>query len=366
MGGGKKARGRTNRAKHEEAAAAQKVANSEEASAALREAASARRLPRHPGVTQEPTIIDAYATILTDDLVDFVKRASNNISREAHLWMENELGTGETGIKLAGKGTEREWVNELTSALTAAAEGGDPKAHLSLVLMSVNKGVGSPADSKKWLDNALTQDDPTNIEWYSIRLWYGLQGVWIILGLNDNASPGVEKQSMGYLQTAAELGSATAQHILGMLKLWSSHKSSGLMETSVSLDAGRWIHKAAKQGVKEAQYQLGGMFGCALFEERNYYRLTRKYLRQASAQGHDEATRYMKKLRMCDLCGADDARRTCSLCREVRYCDSACSRKHWYERSVINMAREGGVTSEEPEPHMHACRRTHVQGRRPR
>jgi hypothetical protein len=102
MGGGKKARGRTNRAKHEEAAAAQKVANSEEASAALREAASARRLPRHPGVTQEPTIIDAYATILTDDLVDFVKRASNNISREAHLWMENELG-----INVA----RRDWVN---------------------------------------------------------------------------------------------------------------------------------------------------------------------------------------------------------------------------------------------------------------
>jgi len=27
------------------------------------------------------------------------------------------------------------------------------------------------------VDTALTQGDPTNIEWSSIKLWYGLQGV---------------------------------------------------------------------------------------------------------------------------------------------------------------------------------------------
>mmetsp|Transcript_36532 Transcript_36532/g.58671 ORF Transcript_36532/g.58671 Transcript_36532/m.58671 type:complete len:180 (+) Transcript_36532:276-815(+) len=169
MGGGKKARGRTNRAKHEEAAA-QKVANGEEPSAALREEALARRLPRHPGATQEATLAHLYTTDKSDKLVDFVERACFDIVRKAHLWMENELG-----ISAAGNRTPSDWNNEITAALAAAAEGGDPKAHFSLVLMSVTKGVGSRADGKKWLDNALAQDDPTSIEWSSIRLWQGLQ-----------------------------------------------------------------------------------------------------------------------------------------------------------------------------------------------
>jgi len=148
-----------------------------------------------------------------------------------------------------------------------------------------------------------------------------------------------------------------------MLKLWSCPKSSGTfeMKTSASLNAARWIRKAAKQGVNEAQFQLGSMFGCDVLGGIVYMRLKRKYMRKASAQGHDKAARYMKQLRMCILCGADDARRTCSLCREVRYCDSTCSRKHWYEGSV--RSREGGAMSEEPRPHIHAGRRTHVHGR---
>jgi len=84
--------------------------------------------------------------------------------------MDNKLG-----VSLAGTEAQCDWENELTAGLTAAAEGGDPKAHFSLVLMSVTKGVGSRADGKKWLDNALAQDDPTSIEWSSIRLWQGLQ-----------------------------------------------------------------------------------------------------------------------------------------------------------------------------------------------
>jgi len=106
------------------------------------------------------------------------------------------------------------------------------------------------------------------------------------------------------------------------------------------------------------------MFGYADIGGIVHMRLARKYTRQASVQRHDEATRFMKQLRMCVLCGADDARRTCSLCREVRYCDSTCSRKHWYEGGV--MSREGGAMSEEPDPHMDVCRRTHVRGRQPR
>ena len=99
------------------------------------------------------------------------------------------------------------------------------------------------------------------------------------------------------------------------------------METSISLEAGQWIRKAAKQGVKEAQHELGKTFGRADFEECGYMRVARKYTRQPSTQGHDEATYFMKQLRMCVLCGADDARRRCPLCRKVRYCDSTCSKE---------------------------------------
>ena len=325
------------------------------------EEALAGRLLRHPGATHGATLTDRNAPgeLLADKLIDFVEHASVAIKLNAYSWMENELG-----INVA----RRDWVNVNTVELAAAAERGDPKAQFSLVLMSVTEGVGSPADRNRWVDNALTNGDPTSIEWSSITLWYGLQGVSIILGVHDETSPGARRQALDNLQTAAECGSATAQYIFGMLKLWSGFKSSGMftfeMETSRSLDAWRWIRKAAKQGVVEAQSELGKMFGYADIGGIVHMRLARKYTRQASVQRHDEATRFMKQLRMCVLCGADDARRTCSLCREVRYCDSTCSRKHWYEGGV--MSREGGAMSEEPDPHMDVCRRTHVRGRQPR
>jgi len=336
----------------------QKIANGEESSTALREENAARRLPRDPGARQDATLIDPYAPVerLAARLVDFVARASIDITSEAYLWMENN----ELGVLLADDGEERIFESINMVALLAAAKGEDPKAHMSLVLLSNNtKSLYSHADRKKWADNAMTQCDPTNIEWSSIKLWIGLQGVSTILGLNDGPSPGAKKIILDYLQTAAECGSATAQHILGMIKLWSRSKFKSLDTTSFVSVAGRWICKAAKQGVKEAQFELGKMFGCADFGGNVYNRLARKYTRQASAQGHEEATEFMKQLRMCVLCGADDARRTCSLCREVRYCDSTCSRKHWYEGGVISS--EGG-----PERHMQLCRRTHVRGRRPR
>eukprot|EP00740_Mantoniella_antarctica_P001290 CAMPEP_0181395306 /NCGR_PEP_ID=MMETSP1106-20121128/28265_1 /TAXON_ID=81844 /ORGANISM="Mantoniella antarctica, Strain SL-175" /LENGTH=287 /DNA_ID=CAMNT_0023516909 /DNA_START=465 /DNA_END=1325 /DNA_ORIENTATION=+ len=287
MGGGKKARGRTDRAKHEEAAA-QKIANGEEPSTALREENAARRLPRDPGARQEATLIDPCAPVerLAARLVDFVARASIDITSEAYLWMENN----EFGVLLADDGEGRIFESIDTIALLAAAKGDDPKAHMSLMLLSNTTAVGSHADRKKWADNALTQCDPTNIEWSSIKFWFGLQGVSILLGLRDEPSPGALTQSMDYLQTAAECGSATAQHILGMIKLWSRSRFKSLDTTSFVSVAGRWICMAAKQGVKEAQFELGKMFGCADFGGNVYNRLARKYTRQASAQGHDEAT----------------------------------------------------------------------------
>ena len=165
--------------------------------------------------------------LLADKLIDFVEHASVAIKLNAYSWMENELG-----INVA----RRDWVNVNTVELAAAAERGDPKAQFSLVLMSVTEGVGSPADRNRWVDNALTNGDPTSIEWSSITLWYGLQGVSIILGVHDETSPGARRQALDNLQTAAECGSATAQYIFGMLKLWSGFKSSGMftfeMETS--------------------------------------------------------------------------------------------------------------------------------------
>jgi len=110
----------------------------------------------------------------------------------------------------------------------------------------------------------------------------------MILGVNDEPSPGENTQSMDYLQTAAECGSATAQHIFGMFKLWSARLiCTPEVETLQLLGAGRWIRKAAKQGVKEAQFQLGSMFGCDVLGGIVYMRLKRKYVRQASAQASE-------------------------------------------------------------------------------
>jgi hypothetical protein len=165
----------------------------------------------------------------------------------------------------------------------------------------------------------------------------------------------VGKVLIAHLTASAESGSTyaqKAQYVLGMVMYQSACGQDDF------LDAARWIRKAAKQGVSEAQYELGKMF-----HHIYYYvqmRLARKYIRRASKQGHVEATACMKELRKCVFCGADDAPLACSRCREARYCDSTCSEKHWCDGGGVGRDVDGRFT----EPHSNVCPRSYSRSQR--
>jgi TPR repeat protein len=156
----------------------------------------------------------------------------------------------------------------------------------------------------------------------------------------------------GHLIMIAQIfGSATIQHTVGFILYYSACASGAKADF---LDAARWIRKAAMQGDMEAQYELGEMFRHGLFCDI-YMRFARKYIRRASRQGYVAAVRSMEQLRSCVLCGADDAPLACSRCHQARYCDSVCSIKHWCEGDGVG----GGVSGGAAARHKDICPRTH-------
>jgi TPR repeat protein len=70
------------------------------------------------------------------------------------------------------------------------------------------------------------------------------------------------------------------------------------------------IRKAAKQGLQEAQWELGEMFRKGLFC-KVHMEFARKYIKRAAKQGCPEAVARMKYLRGCFYCGAADASLAC-------------------------------------------------------
>ena len=163
-------------------------------------------------------------------------------------------------------------------------------------------------------------------------------------------------QQLCKLLALAASGSTTAQHVLGMLMYYTQCDSGTKADF---LDAARWIRKAALQGVREAQYELGEMFRHGLFCDHIYMRFARKYIRRASVQGHVEAIARMKELRSCVMCGMDDAPLACSRCHQARYCDSACSKRHWCKGDSVGSGVSGGAGAR----HKDTCPRTHSRGR---
>jgi TPR repeat protein len=172
------------------------------------------------------------------------------------------------------------------------------------------------------MDYLLAHDD------LDVKLFLGLDYADVYF---DDVDVGPECEvtrdlSIKMLLVPAKSGSATAQHVLGMFKYY-AQCDSGTKANLIS--ATRWIRKAAVQGVMEAQHELGEMFRGGVFCDHIYMRLARKYIRHASVQGHIEAIARMKELRDCVMCGMDGASLACSRCHQARYCDSACSKRHW-------------------------------------
>jgi len=147
------------------------------------------------------------------------------------------------------------------------------------------------------------------------------------------------------------------QHIIGVLML---HATCDIVDSSDAkagfMAAAWWISGAAKLGVAEAQFVYGELFRYGIFRDV-HMRFARKYTRRASVQGHVRAIASMKELRSCLLCGVDDAPLMCACCRQARYCDAACSGKHWCEGGGVG----GGAGEFAPslEPHKTTCPRTH-------
>jgi hypothetical protein len=142
-----------------------------------------------------------------------------------------------------------------------------------------------------------------------------------------------------------------AQFLYGLLIVAGEHtvNAPGGEEENPFLTAGRMIRKAAKQGLQEAQWELGEMFRKGLFC-KVHMEFARKYIKRAAKQGCPEAVARMKDLRGCFYCGAALA---CSLCLKANYCDSMCSGLHW---------REGGDVAEceGDAPHKKTCPRKHT------
>ena len=369
--GGKKDRGRINRAKQTAAA----TAVIEPTSAPMQE-------PPAPSHTFYE--LDTRAT-LAKKLADTIEAFQEDIRRETDPWAAIEYGSN-------------------SAALVAAAMRGDAKAQLAMLIgtqqINNTQQISRP-EYTKVVELASHQKNP------GVELWIGMESFDLIRRADDNdanrallentmkiadanhvagrSQPEVLSALIAKLRSdqanqAADLGAVNgnattvddvrrvmimhltasadsgstyaqkAQYVLGMVMYQSA------CEPIDFLYAAACIRNAAKQGVLEAQYELGEMFRSSVFCDI-HMRFARNYIRRASKQGHAEAIERMKELRSCISCGADAAPRACSLCQHARYCDATCSEKHWREGGGVGGGLIGGSTA----PHKGTCPRTHMR-----
>ena len=335
--GGKKDRGRINRAKQVAAAAAAIV-------------------PPSAPVQERPAPSHTFDDLETRaPLVDKLARATEEVLKHIRREIDPEIAA-EFGSDVV--------------AVAAAAMRGDPKAQFSIVAGRRKERTISRTEYTQILEMALHQNNA------GVQLWFGIQEVeYLIIEADARGRP--EGLPMGllrdeeawdianmHLATSAVSCDTTrlgheftrwvapkAQYVLGIVKYQSAYESDDMTDF---LDAARWMRKAATQSVMEAQYELGKMFLHGHFFDV-HMRFARKYITRASKQGHVDATACMKELRSCVFCGADDAPLACSRCRQARYCGITCSRKHWCDGGGVGRDVNGDAT----ERHKDICPRTH-------
>jgi hypothetical protein len=287
--------------------------------------------PSHAALPHTPARVVSDAKLqLVQRLIRYTTSTTESMRRESDLWVESEFA------------------GDAAAVVAAAAEGGNRKANFAMMLWM------RPADQATYL--SLTSNTAGNA--YCL-LWDLLQSTALVARsfIVEDTSAALPDLSvsidhlMAYFQTLAENGSAEAQFLLGLLMYCCHYDSSGKLKLR---NAARWIRKAAKQGVAEAQYELGEMFRLSIFCNVRM-RFARNYIRRASVQGHVEAVERMKELRSCVLCGTDDAQLACSLCHQARYSNSTCSEKHWCEGIDLGGGVGGGATP----AHKDTCPRTH-------
>jgi hypothetical protein len=228
-------------------------------------------------------------------------------------------------------------------AVKAAAERGDAKAQYALWLLTREGRI--PGDGDRWMDKAAVKDYPITILAAGVRTVDALVRGECLQGQEEVTC---NETKYVLMESAVKHHSAEAQYILGMLYCWQhgcARSKPDMLKTAW------WFRMAAHQGLAEAQWELGEWFRRGVFCDV-HMPFARKYIRRASKQGHAAALDRMTELRRCTYCGADGAPRKCKLCLEARYCDAACSKKHW--------RKGGGCLGGYDVPHKTACPRTHA------
>jgi hypothetical protein len=183
------------------------------------------------------------------------------------------------------------WVNGEFSgnidAVKAAAERGDAKAQYAIGFM-----MSSGNDWGTLLGKALNQGYP------DATLATGLVGVKCTLQGSYPQGQGVLTHAIAkrYLtESAVDHNSADAQYIRGMLDCWQHENARSKPDM---LETARWFRMAARQGLAEAQWELGEWFRRGVFCDV-HMGFARKYIRRASKQGHAAALGRMAELLLC-------------------------------------------------------------------
>jgi len=273
---------------------------------------------------------------------------SNNLSSAATFKLDEFMRDYMSGSKKVMDSWVKSEFHGDYQSCRASAEGGNAKAQLAMSLevrhIDIDEGKGDSVEYLRWLGMATSQGDADALLMMCLQLFLNK------VRLPSDAPAGDKKKS---LRKAAEGGSSTAQHIMGLICCMQNDSTS----KADMLEAARWFRMAAHQGLPWAQYELGDMFRQGLFCDVNM-RFARKYMRRAARPSTiPEATARVVELHRCVCCGAEAAPRKCSLCREARYCDSTCSKRHWYHGGGCVGIGGGGSQERQDAPHKETCPR---------
>jgi|AntAceMinimDraft_1070359.scaffolds.fasta_scaffold03051_4 hypothetical protein len=170
------------------------------------------------------------ATAARANLFRFVTKKQKIMGDELDAMVENQFGGG-------------------GAALAAAAEEGDARAQFAMMMDT----RASFRTKQKWMDRLFNQGNPTYV--LDAELWFIIADILGCFIDADGDRPECEEKkqlnaAVEQLKGPVASGSATAQHVVGLLQHYFACQSGS---KAGSLDTVRWKRQAAMQDVREAQ-----------------------------------------------------------------------------------------------------------------
>ena len=96
------------------------------------------------------------------------------------------------------------------------------------------------------------------------------------------------------------------------------------------LQAAAGWRESADEGDASAQFLIGALLARGGGGIKRSQPAGKRYLELSAAAGNEAAVTLLKELRKCVGCGELDVHHMiCSQCRNARYCDDDCQRRHW-------------------------------------